>query len=75
METFRLKGYSRGIYRFCETRRTMEQINHEFPSVSLDKLENFISHMVGKRLMFREDDQVLSLAVNEETHKVLCGPE
>jgi ribosomal peptide maturation radical SAM protein 1 len=72
METFRLKGYSRGIYRFCETRRTLGQILHEFPSVSLDKLENFISHMVDKHLMFREGDQVLSLAVNEEPHKVLC---
>jgi ribosomal peptide maturation radical SAM protein 1 len=72
METFRLKGYSRGIYRFCGTRRTLAQILHEFASVSLEKLENFISHMVDKRLMFREGDQVLSLAVNEETHKVLC---
>ncbi len=75
METFRLKGYSRDIYRFCETRRTLEQILHEFPNVSLDKLENFISDMVEKRLMFREGDQVLSLAVNEEPHRVLCGVE
>jgi ribosomal peptide maturation radical SAM protein 1 len=72
METFRLKGFSRDIYRFCETRRNLGQILHEFPSVSLDKLENFISHMVDKHLMFREGDQVLSLAVNEETHRVLC---
>ena len=73
METFRLKGYSRDIYRFCERRRTLGQILHEFPSVSLDKLENFISYMVDKHLMFREGDQVLSLAVNEEPHKILCG--
>jgi hypothetical protein len=72
METFRLKGYSRGIYRLCETRRTLGQILHEFQNVSSDKLENFISHMVEKRLMFREGDQVLSLAVNEEPHRVLC---
>ena len=75
METFRLKGYSRDIYRFCETRRTLSQILHKMESVSLDKLENFISHMVAKRLMFREGDQVLSLAVNEEPHKILCGAE
>ncbi|MEJ2364973.1 MAG: RiPP maturation radical SAM C-methyltransferase [Deltaproteobacteria bacterium] len=75
METFRLKGYSRGIYRFCGTRRTLAQILHEFPSVSLEKLKSFISHMVDKGLMFREGDQVLSLAVNEEKHKVLCGAE
>jgi len=75
METFRLKGYSRGIYRFCEIRRTQGQILQEFPSVSLDKLENFIAHMVAKRLMFREGKEVLSLAVNEEPHRVLCGAE
>jgi hypothetical protein len=73
METFRLKGSSRGIYRFCETRRTQGQILHKFPSLSFDKVQNFISHMVAKRLMFREGEQVLSLAVNEEPHKVLCG--
>jgi ribosomal peptide maturation radical SAM protein 1 len=72
METFRLKGYSRGIYLLCETRRTLAQILNKFPSLSLDKLENFISHMVDKRLIFREGDQVLSLAVNEEPHKVIC---
>ena len=73
METFRLKGSSRGIYRFCETRRTFDQILHEFSSLSFDKLQNFISHMVAKRLMFQEGEQVLSLAVNEEPYKVLCG--
>jgi hypothetical protein len=75
METFRLKGFSPGIYRFCETRRTLDQILHEFPSLSFLKLQNFISHMVAKRLMFQEGEQVLSLAVNEEPHKVLCGAE
>jgi ribosomal peptide maturation radical SAM protein 1 len=73
METFRLKGSSRGIYRFCETRRTQGQILNEFPSFAEDQLQNFISHMVAKRLMFQEGEQVLSLAVNEEPHKVLCG--
>ena len=72
METFRLKGFSPGIYRFCETRRTLDQILHEFPSLSFLKLQNFISHMVAKRLMFQEGEQVLSLAVNEEPHRVLC---
>jgi len=75
METFRLKGYSRDIYLFCETRRTLGQILQEFSTLSLDKLENFIAHMVDKRLMFREGDEVLSLAVNEEPHKILCGAE
>jgi hypothetical protein len=72
METFRLKGWSRAIYRFCETRRTLAQIRKKLPNFTSNQLEKFIAHMVGKRLMFREGKQVLSLAVNEEPHKVLC---
>jgi hypothetical protein len=74
METFRLRGSSRAIYRFCETRRTLEEIRREFPRFSPDKLQTFISHMVGKLLMFQEGRHVLSLAVSEEPHKVLCDP-
>ncbi|MEJ2234838.1 MAG: RiPP maturation radical SAM C-methyltransferase [Syntrophobacterales bacterium] len=75
METFRLRGSSRAIYRFCETRRTLGEIRRKFPRFSSDKLQTFISHMVGKRLMFREGRQVLSLAVNEEPHRMLCGED
>ena len=75
METFRLKGSSRAIYRFCETRRTLAQIRKKFPNFPLKQLEKFIAHMVGNRLMFREGNQVLSLAVNEEPHRVLCGED
>jgi hypothetical protein len=75
METFRLRGSSRAIYRFCETRRTLGEIRRKFPRFSSDKLQTFISHMVGKRLMFQEGKQVLSLAVSEEPHKVLCEAE
>jgi ribosomal peptide maturation radical SAM protein 1 len=73
METFRLKGSSRGIYLFCQTRRTKAQILDKFPGLSSDQLENFIAYMVAKRLIFQEGDQVLSLAINEEPHKILCG--
>jgi hypothetical protein len=75
METFRLRGTSRAIYRFCETRRTLGEIRRKFPRFSSDKLQTFIAHMVGKRLMFQEGRHVLSLAVSEEPHKVLCEPE
>jgi ribosomal peptide maturation radical SAM protein 1 len=75
METFRLRGSSRAIYRFCETRRTLGEIRRKFPGFSSDKLQTFIAHMVGKRLMFQEGKRVLSLAVSEEPHKVLCEAE
>ncbi len=72
METFRLRGSSRAIYRYCETRRSLRQISKQFPRFSLDQVQQFISDMVGKQLMFQEGKQVLSLAVNEEAQRVLC---
>ena len=75
IETFRLRGSSRAIYRFCETRRTLGEIRRKFPDFSSDKLQTFIAHMVGKRIMFQEGKRVLSLAVSEEPHKVLCEEE
>lgn len=72
METFRLRGSSRAVYRFCETRRTLGEIRSRFPRFSLEQLQQFTSDMVAKRLMFQEGRQALSLAVNEEPHKILC---
>jgi hypothetical protein len=65
-ETYRLRGASRDIYRFCEERQTMGEIHRQFSRLSLDRLEAFISDLVLKRLMFQEGDQVLSLAINED---------
>ncbi len=72
METFRLRGSSRAIYRFCQTTRSLAQIRSEFPSLTFEKLQTFISDMVEKRLMFQEGKRVLSLAVNDDPHRVLC---
>ena len=72
LETFRLRKSSRTIYRFCETRRSIGAIRRQFPNFTADQLQHFISDMVAKRLMFQEGKQVLSLAVNEEPHRVLC---
>jgi len=74
METFRLRGSSRAIYKFCGTIRTLTQLQREFPNFTSDRLLNFVAVMVAKKLMFQEGKQVLSLAVNEELHKVLCDP-
>jgi len=65
-ETYRLRGASRGIYRFCEERRTLGEIHSQFPRFSPDRLQAFVSDLVRMRLMFQEGDQVLSLAVNED---------
>jgi ribosomal peptide maturation radical SAM protein 1 len=70
-ETYRLRGASRDIYRFCEERRTLGELHRQFPRFSLDRLQTFVSDLVRLRLMFQEGDQVLSLAVNEDPLQAL----
>jgi ribosomal peptide maturation radical SAM protein 1 len=70
-ETYRLRGPSRDIYRFCEERQRIGEIHRRFPRFSLDRLQAFVSDLVRKRLMFQERDQVLSLAVNEDPLQTL----
>ena len=71
VETFRFRGPTRAIYRFCETRKPLREIQNQFSRFSSDQLQRFISDMVAKRLMFQEGKQVLSLAVNEDPYRVL----
>jgi len=61
--THRLKGASRKIYLFCEKNRSMSQILARFPGFGEEKVRPFLSMMVDKRLMFREGERYLSLAV------------
>ena len=61
--THRLKGTSRKIYLFCEKNRPMSQILADFPGFGEEKVLPFLSMMVDKRLMFREGERYLSLAV------------
>ena len=61
--THRLKGSSRGIYRFCDTQRSLSEIVDRFPRFGEDQITAFLRMMVDKRLMFREKDRFLSLAV------------
>lgn len=70
-ETYRLRGASRDIYRFCEERQTLGEIHRQFPRFSLDRLQAFIADLVEKRLMFQEGNQVLSLAINEDPLQTL----
>jgi ribosomal peptide maturation radical SAM protein 1 len=60
----RLRGTSRTIYLFCEEPKTVEDICRFLPSLDPQTLEQFIGQLCSKRLMFREQDRVLSLAVH-----------
>ncbi len=58
-----LRGTSRAIYLFCETVRSVPQILARFPGFGEDKVRSFLTMMADKKLMFREGDRYLSLAV------------
>jgi ribosomal peptide maturation radical SAM protein 1 len=61
--THRLKSNSRAIYLFCERNRSFTQIREAFSDIPHDKVTGFLTGMVQKKLMFREKDRYLSLAV------------
>ena len=59
----RLVGTSRLIYLFCTQHRSFNHIRKRFPAFAEDKIEAFLRMMVDKKLMFKENDKYLSLAV------------
>lgn len=59
----RLRGLSRKIYLYCDQPKTIDEICDSFPRQSRDAIETFIGQLCGKRLMFRENNRALSLAV------------
>jgi hypothetical protein len=61
--THRLKGASREIYLLCEQHRPPGEIVGRFARIGEEKVLPFLNMMVGKKLMFREGDSYLSLAV------------
>ncbi len=65
----RLRGLSRKIYLFCQSPQIIEHILKNFPKLTEKPLLIFIDEMCRKRLMFKEDDMVLSLAIRERVKK------
>jgi hypothetical protein len=65
IDTHRLTGQSRDIYLFCQTNRSVEQMLHAFPNLTQETLLPFLHMMHDKRLMFKENDRYLSLAIPE----------
>ncbi len=60
----RLRGLSREIYLFCHTPQSINDILGYFKSIKEKSLVVFISELCQKRLMFQEDDKVMSLAIH-----------
>jgi ribosomal peptide maturation radical SAM protein 1 len=61
--THRLRGASREIYLFCEKNRSLSEIVECFSKFGQEKIVPFLNMMVDKKLMFREGERFLSLAV------------
>jgi len=61
----RLRGISREMYLFCHTPQTISDILERFKNIKEEPLLNFISELCLKRLMYRESDRVLSLAIRQ----------
>ncbi len=68
----RLTGSSREIYLFCRIHQSLCDVVRRFPNLSEDKVQPFLNGMVEKKLMFREGDRFLSLAVALRTCPTRC---
>ena len=60
----KLKGLSRAIYLFCNEIRTISEITNQFPHLKETAILAFIHQLCQKRLMYREEDRILSLAIH-----------
>lgn len=67
-ELHRLRGVSREIYLFCDTPKHLKRISERFCSIGQEKLLNFLNSLVDKRIMFKEGNRFLSLAVREKLY-------
>ncbi len=59
----RLRGVSRQLYLYCAQPQSLTAISTAFPRLSPAAIDRFVDQLCRKRLMFREGDRVLALAV------------
>ncbi len=60
----RLQGFSRAIYLFCDEIRTVNDICGQFKNLKESAILAFIHQLCQKRLMYRENNRILSLAIH-----------
>lgn len=60
----RLRGLSRDIYLACRAINTLSGLLLSFPTITKGKLLPFIDELTQKKIMFCQDEKVLSLAVS-----------
>lgn len=62
----RLLGTSREIYLFLDEIRTFDEICDRFKSFNHRALESFIDQLCQKKLLYRENGRILSLALRDK---------
>ena len=62
----RLSGDSRAIYLYCSVIRSLEEIHQHFDHLQANAVDNFITRLCSKYLMFRQGDMVIALASPEQ---------
>lgn len=64
--THRLSGLSRRLYLACREPTSMASLSEQAAGQGADRVETFVKDLAAKRLVFRENDEVLSLAIHEK---------
>ncbi len=59
----RLRGPSREIYLYLTEPRSLEAVATAFPRLPVDRIRTFLEDLVRKRLVFREEERYLALAI------------
>ncbi|MBW6520080.1 MAG: RiPP maturation radical SAM C-methyltransferase [Desulfoarculaceae bacterium] len=59
----RLRGSSRAIYLSCQTIREQKELIQQFPTIQPQVLHDFLEELRTKRLLFREGERTLALAL------------
>jgi ribosomal peptide maturation radical SAM protein 1 len=60
----RLQKHSGRIYLFCGQIRNLTELRERFPAFQENQLRAFLQELVGKRIMFEENNRYLALAVH-----------
>ncbi len=67
----KLFGISRRIYLECIEPKKLDQIFNLAPEIPTHKIRAFINDLFSKKLIFKEDDEVLSLAIKAPSYEVV----
>ena len=63
----RLRGVSRSVYLACHEINTLSKILQQFTTLSEKAIVSFLNDLVNKKIMFRQGDKYLALAIS--THR------